>query len=764
MDARDASRRALLGYGSAAAAALALLRFPAAWRRPSPAGRARRCCPGLDQPPPNPVPERGRAACCAGRHLDSYLTPADRFFTVAHYGQPAVDAQAWRLEVGGLVDRPLTPDPGRPPGPPPAGGGVHPGVLRQPRAAPSIGADRHRPLGRHAPGPPAGGGGRAGRRAARSSSGAPTPARRTVRDVAMTQHFARSMSLADATDPTVLLCYEMNGAPLPAGPRGPPAPDRPRLVRGGQRQVADPRRGAGHPPDEPASWPATTSPSARSPRRGGREPVWAETSVGRARLKSAPAKVTRLGGQHRIVGRGLGRPHRGGGGAGRRRALGAGDARPHARARTPLRLDAVGAGLGRAGAGGARRSPPGRPTRRARSSRRRTTPGSPASGPTGRAPARSPAASASPEPRTAPAGPRPPGGEIDHLSQRAYAGTRGREYRVGESSAPLEAPELPEGTVTFLFTDLEGSTRLLEAHPARLPGGRAPPPRPAAGRRRGPRGRRVRDGGRRGVRRLRPPRRRRRGAALAGQRALQRRALGRRRAAPGADGAAPRRGGAPGRALLRGAAVPLRPPDGERPRRAGRALGGHRGAGAATRCRRAPACGPGRAPPARPRSARSASSSSRAPGCPADFPPLRSAGGRCRTTCPSRRRRSSGGSSSSQAVWRAAAARRRAAADADRPGRHRQDPPGAAGRRRAAGQLSATGSSSSRWRRSPTPTWCRRRSPRRWACRRPAAGRSSQSLQDFLREKRLLLVLDNFEQVARGRAGGRGAARAPRPG
>ena len=29
-----------------------------------------------------------------------------------------------------------------------------------------------------------------------------------------------------------------------------------------------------------------------------------------------------------------------------------------------------------------------------------------------------------------------------------------------------EAQTLPAGTVTFLFTDLEGSTRLLEAHPA----------------------------------------------------------------------------------------------------------------------------------------------------------------------------------------------------------------------------------------------------------------------------------------------------------
>ena len=34
------------------------------------------------------------------------------------------------------------------------------------------------------------------------------------------------------------------------------------------------------------------------------------------------------------------------------------------------------------------------------------------------------------------------------------------------SAAELGARELPAGTVTFLFTDLEGSTALLEAHPA----------------------------------------------------------------------------------------------------------------------------------------------------------------------------------------------------------------------------------------------------------------------------------------------------------
>ena len=30
--------------------------------------------------------------------------------------------------------------------------------------------------------------------------------------------------------------------------------------------------------------------------------------------------------------------------------------------------------------------------------------------------------------------------------------------------------ELPSGTVTFLFTDLEGSTRLWEEHPDAMPG------------------------------------------------------------------------------------------------------------------------------------------------------------------------------------------------------------------------------------------------------------------------------------------------------
>ena len=57
------------------------------------------------------------------------------------------------------------------------------------------------------------------------------------------------------------------------------------------------------------------------------ETVWTFTSVGHARLKSAPAKVTRQDDDYRIVGAAWGGADRRRGGADRRRRLAAGDAR-----------------------------------------------------------------------------------------------------------------------------------------------------------------------------------------------------------------------------------------------------------------------------------------------------------------------------------------------------------------------------------------------------------------------------------------------------
>ena len=130
------------------------LRWPGL-RRPFPGRPGDEVLPWLDQPTAPPVPD---SRPLEWEQLDSYLTPNDRFFTVAHYGQPAVDAATWRLAVGGLVARraALTLD----------------DLRARPRQEVvftlecsgnhgfpwSPAPHRHRPLGGHAAGPAAGGG------------------------------------------------------------------------------------------------------------------------------------------------------------------------------------------------------------------------------------------------------------------------------------------------------------------------------------------------------------------------------------------------------------------------------------------------------------------------------------------------------------------------------------------------------------------------------------------------------------------------------
>ena len=59
----------------------------------------------------------------------------------------------------------------------------------------------------------------------------------------------------------------------------------------------------------------------------------------------------------------------------------------------------------------------------------------------------------------------------------------GPSLPLAQTPAPDAGVARPSGTVTFLFTDIEGSTRLWEQHPEAMRAGAGPPRRPAPRRR-----------------------------------------------------------------------------------------------------------------------------------------------------------------------------------------------------------------------------------------------------------------------------------------
>ena len=126
------------------------------------------------------------------------------------------------------------------------------------------------------------------------------------RDVKMRQNFARSMSVEDALEDTNLLCYEMNGEPLPQA-NGAPL----RLIAPGwygiacvkwlkRIEVRDTRY--------MGRFMGRDYVTMREEKRPDGESVWMETSVGRTKLKSLAAKVTRIGDKYRIYGAAWGAP------------------------------------------------------------------------------------------------------------------------------------------------------------------------------------------------------------------------------------------------------------------------------------------------------------------------------------------------------------------------------------------------------------------------------------------------------------------------
>ena len=296
------SRRDVLLQGSMAVAGLALLRAPRLAHAFS-AQPGEEVLTWLDQPAPNPVPE------VVGKQLrwedlDGWFTPNDQFFTVAHYDKPVLDAAAWRLQLGGLVQQPLTL--------------TLDDLKSRPRQEVTFTLECS---GNH--GLPFFWGG-IGNATWAGASLAPVLQEagvldqgievvffgsdtgvEDVRDIKMPQHFARSMSVADAMDPHNLLCYEMNGEPLPQL-HGFPV----RLIAPGWYGIANTKwlqRIEVLPTRYENRFMARDYVTIREQRIEGQS-VWTETSVGRAMLKSAPAKVTRAGGQYRIIGAAWGAP------------------------------------------------------------------------------------------------------------------------------------------------------------------------------------------------------------------------------------------------------------------------------------------------------------------------------------------------------------------------------------------------------------------------------------------------------------------------
>ena len=272
---------------------------------------AERTIPWLDRPPPVP-PEMAEGQGTSmnlldWEKLDSWITPTSKFFRAHHSKTPKVDASDWKLEIGGLVEKPvaLTLE----------------GIRKLPKRESVVtiecsgnngfdwfdggvgnakwgGTDLLRILLEARPAKTAvevvfhgvdgdeysvpyidGVGGK-------------------VTDFAMKMPFARSLPVSDAM--LCMLAYEMNGEPLPAE-HGFPL----RLIAPGwygianvkwlkRIEVIDTRF------EGPYMSQRYVTVREVPDAKGGT--TWTRTSVGRGRLKSIPARVTVQDGRHRIRG------------------------------------------------------------------------------------------------------------------------------------------------------------------------------------------------------------------------------------------------------------------------------------------------------------------------------------------------------------------------------------------------------------------------------------------------------------------------------
>src|SRR5215213_9456542 len=206
------SRRTLLKHGGAALGSVSVLRL-AGPAHAFPRTQDAVVIPWLDQPEPNPVPEV-IVQQLDWEQLDSWITPNDQFFVIKHFNEPQLNENDWRLDISGLVDQPMTLtlddlkarerqevtftlECSGNTGLPFFNGGIGNATWAGTPLAPLL-----EEVGVQEPG-------------IEVVFWGADAGEQTWREMKITEHFARSMSLADAMSPDNLLVYEMNGEPLP---------------------------------------------------------------------------------------------------------------------------------------------------------------------------------------------------------------------------------------------------------------------------------------------------------------------------------------------------------------------------------------------------------------------------------------------------------------------------------------------------------------------------------------------------------------------
>jgi DMSO/TMAO reductase YedYZ molybdopterin-dependent catalytic subunit len=293
----ELQRRTVLSGAVAAGALLQARAF--AQSAPS-----RKVIPWTDQPPPVPPPLANVVkGITPWESLDSWITPNDQFFSIAHYDRPMINEKAWRLDVAGMVNKPMTL------------------ALTNLKALPRLevtstlecSGNNGLPFAVSTIGNAQWAGASLANllHAAQIQTGAievvfygtdqgeEVVHKDTPMEVKFNGTFARSMSIEDAMNPANLLCYEMNGSPLPAA-NGFPV----RLIAPGWFGVSNVkwlRRIELRDSRYVGRFMGRDYVTVREVQRDGKTTV-TETSVGRMLLKSAPARVTLQDGRYRIEG------------------------------------------------------------------------------------------------------------------------------------------------------------------------------------------------------------------------------------------------------------------------------------------------------------------------------------------------------------------------------------------------------------------------------------------------------------------------------